>query len=200
MYRTTILATAALVFTGCYSAPEAGPGKPTTTSASPATAEKAPTPTTEKSPAPAKSGGGFDQALADYRGKNLDRAEAGFKEVIAVEPKNADAHYYLGRIAVDRKDYEASLPYLVEATKLDTRSTEKLMTLGDAYFELKRYDTAIVQYGKASTFDDRNAQAFYKTGLTYVRLNNKIAARQQLQKLEKLDKALADKLRAEIGG
>ena len=45
-----------------------------------------------------------------------------------------------------------------------------------------------------------NANAYYALGLTYVGLNNSIAASQQLKKLEPLNKSLADKLSKEIDG
>lgn len=193
LYLSALLA-AAIVSAACYKPPEGATKTP------PKSSDKS-TPTAEKSASPESSnskGESFEQALTDYKAKNLDKAEAGFKAVIAKDPKNADAHFYLGKIYVDRKDFQTSLAYLQEAAKIDYKSVEKLMTLGDAYFELKKYDTAIVQYGKIVNFEPNNAQAYYKSGLTYIGLKNKIAARQQLQKLESLDKELAEKLKKEI--
>ncbi len=163
--------------------------KPSATPAASRSAETAPTP----------KAGGFDAALGAYRDKDLDKAETGFKEVVASEPKNADAHFYLGKIRVDRKDDEGSVAHFREAAKLDPKSVEKLMALGDAYFATKRFDTAIVEYGKIPGFEPNNADAVFKMGRTYVALGNKIAAGQQLRKLETLDKSLAEKLKAEIG-
>jgi len=149
---------------------------------------------------PVKSGGGYEQALSDYNAKNYDKAEAGFKEVLAADPKNADAHYYLGNILYNRKDYENSLPHFDQAAKIDYKSVDKLMALGENQRALKQFDRAIVQYQKVVGFDSNNANAYYGMGLTYIGLNNKIGARQQLQKLEPLNKQLADKLSKEIEG
>ena len=74
------------------------------------------------------------------------------------------------------------------------------MALGENQRVLKQFDKAAVQYGKVIGFEPNNAKAYYGLGMTYVGLNNKIAARQQLQKLQPLDKDLAKKLADQIGG
>lgn len=166
------------------------------------TPDKTTTPTGDKSPqtSPSTKSGNYEQALNDYNSKNFDKAETGFKEVLQTEPNNANAHFYLGNIYYSRKDYQTSLPHFEQAAKIDFKSTEKLMALGDNQRELKQYDRAIVQYGKVTNFEPNNAKAYYAAGVTYIGLNNKIAARQQLQKLQSLDKSLADKLSKEIDG
>jgi tetratricopeptide (TPR) repeat protein len=185
----------------CYKAPTANTSRSsttTTTTAAP-TAEKSASVTPPAQNSPAKSGN-YEQALNDYNSKNFDKAEAGFKEVLSSEPKNSDAHYYLGNIYYNRKDYETSLPHLEQAAKIDFKSVEKLMAWGENQRALKQFDRAIVQFQKVIGFDPNNANAYYALGLTYIGLNNKIGARQQLQKLEPLNKPLAEKLSKEIDG
>ena len=170
----------------------------TTTTVSPTTEKSVQTsPSAQTSPA---KKGNYEQALNDYNSKNYDKAETGFKEVLESEPNHADAHYYLGNIYYSRKDYNASLPHFEQAAKIDYKSVEKLMAWGENQRALKQYDRAIVQYGKVIGFDPKNANAYYALGLTYIGLNNKIGARQQLQKLEPLNKSLAEKLSKEIDG
>jgi tetratricopeptide (TPR) repeat protein len=185
----------------CYKAPTANNSRSSTTISSSATpsSEKSVSPSPSAHTSPAKKGN-YEQALNDYNSKNYEKAETGFKEVLESEPKNADAHYYLGNIYYNRKDYETSLPHFEEAAKIDFKSVEKLMAWGENQRALKQYDRAIVQYGKVIGFDPKNANAYYGLGLTYIGLNNKIGARQQLQKLEPLNKSLADKLSKEIDG
>lgn len=206
MKKTNFLAlglSISLVFiaVSCYKAPTAN------TSRVSRTPEQTATPSPEKSAAvspsaqisPAK-GGDFGKAVYDFNAKNYDQAEAGFKEVLQTEPNNADALFYLGNIYYIRQNYEASLPYFEQAAKIDFKSVEKLMALGENQRTLKKFDTAIVQYQKVLGFAPDNANAYYALGLTYIGLNNKIAARQQLQKLEPLNKTLAAKLSKEIDG
>ena len=186
----------------CYKAPTSNTSRssttPPATTAAP-TAEKSASVTPATQNSPAKSGN-YEQALNDYNSKNFDKAEAGFKEVLSSEPNNSNAHYYLGNIYYNRKDYETSLPHLEQAAKIDFKSVEKLMAWGENQRALKQFDRAIVQFQKVIGFDPNNANAYYALGLTYIGLNNKIGARQQLQKLEPLNKTLAEKLSKEIDG
>ncbi len=191
---STVLS-AILSVSACYKTPSANTSR-TSRETSP-TAEKSDSPTPPTSPV---KGGNYEQALKDYNSKNFDQAEKGFKEVLDSEPKNADAHYYLGNIYYARKDLQTSLPHYEQAAKIDFKSVEKLMALGDNQRALKQFNTAIVQYQKVIGFAPENADAYYALGLTYIGLNNKIAARQQLQKLAALNKSLGDKLSKEIDG
>lgn len=192
-----------LIASACFEVPKANTSRSstTTTQTSTPTADKSAAPSSpaaQNSPAKAAS---YDQALSDYNAKNYEKAEAGFKEVLQTEPNNANAHYYLGSIYyLNRKDYEKSLSHFEQAAKIDYKSTDKLMALGENQRALKQFDRAIVQYGKVIGFEPNNADAYYGLGLTYIGLNNKIGARQQLQKLEPLNKSLAEKLSKEIDG
>jgi len=204
MNKSTFFAafiSASVIFTAtaCYKAPTANTSRSstTTTTTSSPTAEKSASPSPSAQTSPAKSGN-YEQALNDYNAKNFDKAETGFKEVLASDPKNADAHYYLGNIYYNRKDYETSLPHFEEAAKIDYKSVEKLMAWGENQRALKQFDRAIVQFQKVIGFEPNNANAYYALGLTYVGLNNSIGASQQLRKLEPLNKPLADKLSKEI--
>ena len=184
----------------CYNAPTANTSRSTIVTTSPTTApsaERSAAPAPSAAVSPAKSGN-YEQALSDYNSKNFEKAEAGFKEVVASDPKNADAHYYLGSIYYHRKQFESSLPHFEQAAKIDYKSVDKLMAWGENQRELKQFDRAIVQYQKVIGFDPNNANAYYALGLTYIGLNNEIGARQQLQKLKPLNKSLADKLSKEI--
>src|SRR6185369_15150040 len=123
--------------------------------------------------------------------KKDDDAINSFKQAVQIKPENADANFALGTIYYSRKQYETSLPYFDRAVKTNFKSPEMLMALGENQRVLKQFDRAIVQYGKVIGFEPNNANAYYGLGLTYIGLKNKIAAQQQLQKLEPLNKDLA---------
>ena len=145
----------------------------------------------------------FDAHL--YLGKSYealkkdDDAIKAYKAAIAVKPENGEANLGAGLTEHKRKNYQAAEPFLEQAAKVDYKNSKTLMALGDNQRMLKMFDRAIVQYGKVIGFEPNNAEAYYGLGLTYIGLNNKIGARQQLQKLEPLNKELAKKLSAEIG-
>lgn len=131
--------------------------------------------------------------------KKNDDAIKAYKAAIALKPEHGEANLNAGLIEHNRKHFQAALPLLEQAAKTDYKSPKALMALADNQRELKMYDRAIVQYGKVIGFEPNNADAYYGLGLTYIGLNNKIGARQQLQKLEQLNKDLAKKLSDQIG-
>ncbi len=134
-----------------------------------------------------------------YRALNkTDAAIAAYRKAIELKPDDAEANYELGKIYLDKKDFQAALPYIEKAAKIKYTSTEYLIALGDNYRELKKCDYAMVPYGKVPGFDDKNTAAYYGMGLCYIELKNRIAAGQQVRNLEKLDKALAQKLADKI--
>ena len=213
----------------CYKSPSSST-KPTTGSPS-SNSSSATSSSTD--PTSSSSAGDQAKALEAYNSKKFDEAAKGFEAVAKNDPKNFDAHLYLGKsyealrkddeaisaykaaIAIkpehgeanlnagliehSRNNYQAAEPFLEQAAKTDFKSPKTLMALGDNQRMLKMYDRAIVQYGKVIGFEPNNAEAYYGLGLTYVGLNNKIGARQQLQKLEALNKELAKKLSDQIG-
>jgi len=131
--------------------------------------------------------------------KKDDDAVKAYKAAIAIKPEHADANFGAGSIYYRKKSYDAALPYLDQAAKTDYKSPKTLMALADDQRMLKMFDRAIVQYGKVIGFEPNNAEAYYGLGLTYIGLNNKIAAGQQVRKLEPLNKELAKKLADQIG-
>ena len=131
--------------------------------------------------------------------KRDDDAINPLQEAIQLKADHPDANFQLGDLYYDRGDYQAALPFLEQAVKSKNNSAEYLMALGDDQRMLKQYDRAIVQYGRVVGFEPNNATVYYNLGLTYIGLNNKIGARQQVRKLEALDKVLAKKLSDAIG-
>jgi Flp pilus assembly protein TadD len=97
-----------------------------------------------------------------------------------------------------RKEFETASPFYQMAVKTNFKDPKMIMALGDNYAALKKDEYAIVQYLKVNEFDKTNSDAMYKTGLIYISMNNKIAARQTLQRLEPIDAEKAKKLSEQI--
>lgn len=130
-------------------------------------------------------------------GKTEDAVGA-FQKAIELKPEDAEANYELGSLYRQRKDYQTALPFLQKAAKVNYKSVDYLMAVGDNYRDLKKCDYAVVPYGEVNGFDPKNTAAYYGMGLCYIELKNKIAAAQQVRNLEKLDKKLSEKLAAQI--
>jgi len=130
-----------------------------------------------------------------YQGLNkTNDAISAYQKAIEIKPDYAEANFELGNIHYNKKEYEKSLPFLEKASKLKYTSPEYLVALGDNYRTLNRCNYAVVPYGKASGFDDKNTGALHGMGLCYIELKNRIAAAQQVRNLEQIDKNLAKKL------
>jgi tetratricopeptide (TPR) repeat protein len=133
-----------------------------------------------------------------YELKKPDEAVAAYEAAIRLKPNSSEAHFGLGRIYYEREEYEKSLPLVEKSHKLNSKWTAPMVLLGDNYRKLGNLKKAVIPYQRALGFDDKNPQTYLGLGLTYVELNNKIAARQQLKKLEAIDKGLAEQLKKAI--
>lgn len=82
----------------------------------------------------------YYRGLAEFRTGKAAEAERTFNQALKVDPKNAPALFYLGRIAFERKDDEAAINTLNRATLSDPRLAEAWTLLTYAY--LRRADAA----------------------------------------------------------
>ncbi len=88
----------------------------------------------------------FDDAVALFQAKHYPDARAAFEKLAASEPKNAAAHYFLGRIALLRDDADNAMTELECATAGDPKNSEYYFWLGSAYGLYARQNDSI---GKA---------------------------------------------------
>lgn len=75
----------------------------------------------------------FAAARALFEAKRPVEARGAFEALAAAEPRNADAHYYLGRLALLRDDADAAVRELCTAESLAPDSARIHQALGDAY-------------------------------------------------------------------
>ena len=60
-------------------------------------------------------------------------AQKAFEILATTEPENADIQFYLGRLALQRDDYEHAVGYLEKAVALSPKDSRMQLRLGDAY-------------------------------------------------------------------
>jgi tetratricopeptide (TPR) repeat protein len=82
----------------------------------------------------------YYRGLSEYRTGKISEAEKSFDLAVKVDPKNAIALFYLGRIAFDKNNLDASIAMLNRATMSDPRLIEGWSLL--AYSYLRRAATA----------------------------------------------------------
>lgn len=120
-------------------------------------------------------------------------------------PNDGETHYYLGNALVgQRKPVEATRMYtravagLLDYTSRNPGYSDGWYLLGNAYFADKQYDKAEEAYLKALQISPKFLKARVNLGITYTFRKNKAAALEQYNLLLPLNKALADRLKAEI--
>ncbi|MDB6168928.1 MAG: hypothetical protein JWM88_1792 [Verrucomicrobia bacterium] len=82
-----------------------------------------------------RAGSPGEDASALYRAKKYPEAREAFARLSAADPKNAEAHFYLGAIAQRRGDLDGALSELETATSLDPANSSYFLELGGAYGE-----------------------------------------------------------------
>jgi type IV pilus assembly protein PilF len=71
------------------------------------------------------------------------------REAVRRDPKNAEAHHYLGLIYMNLSEYDQALEHLKEAVKIDPHYTDAHNVLGVVYRETKQYDKALKEFQAA---------------------------------------------------
>jgi type IV pilus assembly protein PilF len=75
----------------------------------------------------------FFRGLAEYRTGKAADAERSFNAAVKLDPKNSLSLFYLGRMALERKDNDAAVTLLNRATTADARLAEAWTLLTHAY-------------------------------------------------------------------
>ncbi len=122
-------------------------------------------------------------ALKHHQAGNLRQAEAIYRQVLAVEPANAQALHYLGVAELQQGQTAAAVEHIQRACQLDPHNATYHGNLGSAYGTMGRFDLAAESLRTALRCDPNFADA----------LNNLGAA---LSKLGKHDEAVASIRRA----
>jgi tetratricopeptide (TPR) repeat protein len=96
-------------------------------------------------------------------------ARRAFEGLLAADPSNPEIHYYLGRLAIERRDAAAAVRELEKAAELAPASAPIHEALGDAYGRaaekagvLGSYALArkcLAEYKRAVSIDPRNVEA-----------------------------------------
>lgn len=90
-----------------------------------------------------------EEALRAHQAGNLEEAEAGYREVLAVNPDHADANHFLGVIAFQAGMAEKSLPLIAKAIGINPDKALYHCNLGNSLQALGRSEEAIASHRKA---------------------------------------------------
>lgn len=84
--------------------------------------------------------------LAEMLLGNYERATEAAKNALAIDPKNPNSIYLLGKCYLDNGMVESSLPLLELSTKLERDASDNWSTLGRAYEKAGRLDQSLCAY------------------------------------------------------
>lgn len=126
---------------------------------------------------------------------NLDRAEADFWDVLAHSAQEPAAHGGLGRVALQREDYQQAVNHLRQALELSPAASRLHHMLGMAYRGLGNVEQARVHLGQRGDVlepvedpllgrvqaQSRNPQFYLEMGLSQADLGNMQAALRLLE-------------------
>jgi Flp pilus assembly protein TadD len=133
----------------------------------------------------------YAKGIVAYDNRNYLEALEHFRTVVAMQPENADAHFYLGLTLSRLGEYQDASAALEHALQLDASKRYIHHHLGLAYFLLERYEEALAQFELAAQFDPQKAATQFYLGNTYYQLQQYEQALPPLQRALELDPELA---------
>ncbi|MBI2812964.1 MAG: tetratricopeptide repeat protein [Opitutae bacterium] len=144
----------------------------------------------------------LNAAVELFNQRKQPEALKAFEALAATDPKNADVQFYLGRLALQRRDFEKAVAFLEKAAELSPADARYHQRLGDAYGQsaekagmLSKMGLAKkcrLAYEKAVELDPKSIDArsslmsYYQQapGIAGGGLDKALAQAQEIQKLD----------------
>ena len=103
-------------------------------------------------------------AIEHYHSGNLAQSEKVCREILAVQPDNAQVLHLLGVISYVFKKYDSAIRYFKESLSLNPSDAEAYYNCGNAFKDREQFDEAVTCYKKALQFDPRNSSLLVNLG------------------------------------
>jgi len=105
-------------------------------------------------------------------------------EALTVNPRDSDAHYQLGLIYQQRRNYTEAISRFTKAVEIDPGETDAHYQLGVIALEQKRYEDARKHFAATLALDDKHSssEAWRGLGAADLQLGNTEKALAELQK------------------
>jgi protein O-GlcNAc transferase len=103
-------------------------------------------------------------ALEHYQAGNLRQAKYICKELLKVDPQNADALYLLGLIYCQNKKYDLAIASIEKSLQLNIENPYAYFYLGNIFVEKNQIDKAISSYQKATQLSPDFVHAYNNLG------------------------------------
>ena len=130
--------------------------------------------------------------LAHFQLKALERAEYLYREALRLQPHYPLAHYNLGVLLQEKRDWAAAKRAFEAAITQQPQFAEALVNLGNTLVELAALEPAGECYRRALTINPRLANAHYGLGLHQVRSSQRALAKESFATAVECDPAHLD--------
>jgi len=132
-----------------------------------------------------------------YREKQAwDQALADFEKTIAMDPKHFKGVYNLGRVWDEKGNTDKALEYYQKAALVKPDLAPAYYSMGLMYGKKGMMEQEGEAFKKAIKLDGTVVEAHYNLGLWYIKKGQSAEAKKELEALEHLESAYADRLRA----
>ena len=118
----------------------------------------------------------MDMARGQFEVGDVAKAEESVGEVLASEPKNAEAHTLMGRILINRNELERALIFLNESIKLQPKSTSSYYLRGVVYQRWQKYERANTEYLEAYRLEPDDVSGLIGSATMLVKLGRESEA------------------------
>lgn len=107
----------------------------------------------------------FAEAVQAHQANRLDDAESLYRQVVALDPAQAEAWSYLGVVCQQKDAAAEAIECFSRAVRLRPGSADFVNNLGIAYLKQENFEAAGGQFEKAIKLNPWLAQAHYNLGL-----------------------------------
>ena len=103
-------------------------------------------------------------AIEHYHSGNLEQSEKICREILEVQPDNAQVLHLLGVINYVLKKYDSAIHYFRESLSFNPSDAEAYYNCGNAFKDQEQFDEAVTWYKKALQFAPRNPDIYVNLG------------------------------------
>ena len=106
----------------------------------------------------------MSEAIKQHRNGFFKKAKDLYRAILTQNPRNADAIFRLGTMALQFQQYDKAVSYINQAIILSPKISSMYINLGAAYIQLNQHEEAILAYDKALNLDPNNPNAYFNKG------------------------------------
>ena len=126
----------------------------------------------------------FLNAMKEYNAGNLQKAKENFQLLMAIDPQNDAACYYLANIALRTDDAVSGELYLRKGIGLDSSNFWYRDMLGQVYIKNKKIEEAIKVYEGLLALYPKKSSVYYSLVNLYMGSQDTENARRMLSRIE----------------